>query len=76
MAKLKTMFVCQNCGAKHSKWSGRCDSCGQWNTLVEEVIETDSKTAIAKSQQTAVSLKPVKLASKTSKASKELLDAL
>ncbi len=71
MAKLKTMFVCQNCGAKHSKWSGRCDSCGQWNTLVEEVIETDSKTAIAKSQQTAVSLKPVKLASKTSKAAQQ-----
>jgi DNA repair protein RadA/Sms len=29
-------FVCQSCGAVHSKWSGRCDSCGGWNTIVEE----------------------------------------
>ncbi len=30
-------FVCQACGAAHSKWSGRCDACGAWNTIVEEV---------------------------------------
>ncbi len=64
MAKSKTAFVCQNCGAKHSKWSGRCDSCGEWNTLVEEIVEADPKTAIAKSQRAAVALKPVKLATK------------
>lgn len=32
----KSQFVCQACGAVHSKWSGRCDACGEWNTLVEE----------------------------------------
>ena len=32
----KTVFVCQNCGALHSKWSGRCADCGEWNTLLEE----------------------------------------
>ena len=32
----KSHFVCQSCGATHSKWSGRCDACGEWNTLVEE----------------------------------------
>ena len=32
-------FVCQNCGAVHSKWSGRCDACGEWNTIVEEAAE-------------------------------------
>jgi DNA repair protein RadA/Sms len=32
----KSQFVCQSCGAVHSKWSGRCDACGEWNTLVEE----------------------------------------
>lgn len=31
-----TQFVCQSCGAVHSKWAGRCDACGEWNTLVEE----------------------------------------
>ncbi|WP_121665907.1 DNA repair protein RadA [Mesonia aquimarina] len=39
MAKTKTTFYCQNCGAQHSKWQGQCSSCKQWNTLVEEVIQ-------------------------------------
>ncbi|MEC7289719.1 MAG: DNA repair protein RadA [Pseudomonadota bacterium] len=34
----KSQFVCQSCGATHSKWSGRCDACGEWNTLVEEAM--------------------------------------
>lgn len=36
MAKAKTSFICQSCGAVYSRWNGRCDSCGGWNTLVEE----------------------------------------
>ena len=36
MAKSNTVFTCQSCGAVHPKWSGRCDACGEWNTLVEE----------------------------------------
>ncbi len=36
MARSNTEYVCQECGASASKWSGRCDSCGAWNTLVEE----------------------------------------
>ena len=36
MARAKTVHVCQECGAAHTKWSGRCDACGGWNTLVEE----------------------------------------
>ncbi len=36
MAKHRVSFVCQNCGASHPQWSGRCDSCTEWNTLVEE----------------------------------------
>ncbi len=31
-------FVCQNCGAVASRWQGKCDGCGEWNTLVEEGI--------------------------------------
>ena len=37
MARAPTHYVCQACGGAHAKWSGRCDSCGAWNTLVEEV---------------------------------------
>ena len=36
MAKPATRFVCQNCGAVHAKWAGKCDGCGEWNSLVEE----------------------------------------
>lgn len=36
MVKLKTVFVCQNCGAQSAKWVGKCNSCGGWNTFVEE----------------------------------------
>jgi DNA repair protein RadA/Sms len=38
MAKVKTAYRCTECGAEHSKWQGRCDTCGEWNTLVEEIV--------------------------------------
>lgn len=38
MAKTKTQYVCQNCGATYLKWQGQCNECGQWNTLVEETV--------------------------------------
>ncbi len=41
MARAKSLFVCQDCGASHSKWAGQCDGCGAWNTLSEEQT-TDS----------------------------------
>lgn len=43
MAKAKTVYFCQNCGAQHAKWQGQCNSCKQWNTLVEEVISKAPK---------------------------------
>jgi DNA repair protein RadA/Sms len=39
MAKTKTQFVCQDCGAKSPKWQGKCNSCGQWNSFVEEMMD-------------------------------------
>ncbi|MFO8053930.1 MAG: DNA repair protein RadA [Bacteroidales bacterium] len=42
MATLKKAYFCQNCGAQSSKWVGRCSSCGEWNTYVEEVIHKGS----------------------------------
>jgi len=60
MAKQKSIFICQKCGARHPKWAGRCSECGEWNSLVEEVVD-DAKTAIAKSRQTASVLTPERL---------------
>lgn len=42
--KIKTIFVCSNCGAKSPKWNGKCLDCGEWNTLVEETyVENKAK---------------------------------
>jgi len=47
MSKIKTAFFCSNCGYESAKWSGRCPSCDQWNTFVEEVISKDNKLSEA-----------------------------
>jgi DNA repair protein RadA/Sms len=44
MAKSRIEHVCTDCGASHTKWAGQCASCGQWNTLVEEVAVADVPT--------------------------------
>lgn len=41
--KLKTVFVCQKCGFESPKWAGKCPDCGEWNSLVEEVKQQESK---------------------------------
>ena len=41
MAKTKTTFFCQNCGTQYPKWIGKCNSCQQWNTIVEEIIQKE-----------------------------------
>lgn len=38
MAKAKTLFVCQECGQESARWLGKCPGCGNWNTMVEEVV--------------------------------------
>ncbi|HEU0111457.1 MAG TPA: DNA repair protein RadA [Flavisolibacter sp.] len=43
MAKIKTAYFCQNCGYESAKWSGKCPSCNQWNTFVEELIQKETK---------------------------------
>jgi DNA repair protein RadA/Sms len=39
MAKTKSAYFCQSCGFEAAKWLGKCPSCGQWNTFVEEIVE-------------------------------------
>ncbi len=41
MAKDKTIYLCTHCGYESPKWSGKCPSCGQWNTLTEQVVRKD-----------------------------------
>ena len=62
MAKVKTTFFCQNCGSQFSKWQGQCTACKEWNTIVEEVIQTPEKSDW-KSQTSTVkkTSKPLKI---------------
>jgi DNA repair protein RadA/Sms len=43
MSKVKTAFFCSNCGYESAKWLGKCPSCNQWNTFIEEVVERSQK---------------------------------
>lgn len=47
MAKTKSVYVCQNCGAEAAKWVGKCPSCGEWNTYVEEVVRKEKNSVSA-----------------------------
>lgn len=48
MAKTKSQYVCTNCGAAYGSWSGKCASCGEWNTLEEQVSVAPSKAKTAR----------------------------
>lgn len=60
MAKAKTSFVCQNCGASYPKWTGRCDNCGEWNTLVEQLPVATGKSAVARSSGTPLTTQTIR----------------
>ena len=56
--KTKTLYFCNNCGAESPKWVGRCLACGEWNTMVEEKVPTDTK---GRKKGLVRSSKPVRL---------------
>lgn len=56
MAKLKTLYFCQNCGAQYSQWHGQCKTCGEWNTLVEEIVEKSTKSVATKSKSSIINI--------------------
>ena len=58
MAKARSNFVCQNCGASYPKWTGKCENCGEWNTLVEQIVEAKGASAVARSHSRGKILKP------------------
>ena len=59
MAKTKTVFYCQNCGAQYTKWQGQCTSCRQWNTIAEEVVQKAEKNDWKQTTDTTASSKRV-----------------
>ena len=65
MARARTVFVCQQCGARSPKWTGKCEQCGQWNSLVEQAPAPVGKSAVARSagQGTLLQPRPITAAS-------------
>ena len=51
MARVTTQFVCQQCGAVRSKWAGRCDNCGSWNSFVEQTADESSAANVVASSK-------------------------
>lgn len=60
MSKTKTAYFCSSCGAQSAKWNGQCTSCGEWNTLQEEVIQKSPQKGFS-SLPTTQSRKPQQL---------------
>ena len=58
MAKAKSQFICQNCGASYPKWTGKCDNCGEWNTLVEQAPIASGKSVVDRSSGSGRVLTP------------------
>lgn len=52
--KSSVQFVCQQCGAVRPKWAGRCDTCGSWNSLVEQIAESTGASVVASSKGRAL----------------------
>jgi DNA repair protein RadA/Sms len=71
--KAKTVFFCQNCGAQSSKWLGKCPSCGEWNTMVEEVVQREDKVAKGYRTPDGIRRKPVKVSEVAFDAEKRFL---
>ena len=66
MAKKSTMFVCQNCGAVYPKWQGKCDTCNEWNTIVEESVKNDGFSKLnSKKEGRIIDFVPLKGTSQT-----------
>ena len=54
MARTRSIFVCQNCGAITNRWQGRCDSCQEWNSIVEEITEASGPTRLKRARVVAL----------------------
>ena len=62
MSKIKTSFFCQNCGAQYARWQGQCNSCKEWNTIAEEIIQKEDKSVwMSPDSQIKKASKPLKI---------------
>lgn len=58
MAKIKSVFICSECGYESPKWNGKCPSCGEWNTMNEEIKDTSKSSPVSKKRSFSTYSKP------------------
>ena len=73
MAKSRSQFICQQCGASFSKWAGKCENCGEWNSLVEQVVSSGGSSVVDKSAGRGKALKTSSIREATSESGLERL---
>ncbi|MBC7643099.1 MAG: DNA repair protein RadA [Flavobacterium sp.] len=62
MAKVKTSFFCQSCGTQYTRWQGQCNSCKEWNTIAEEIIQKEEKVTWKSDPLTTIKVaKPLRI---------------
>jgi len=61
MARAKSQFICQQCGASYPKWVGKCENCGEWNSLVEQLPVDMGASAVARSSGKGKALTALRL---------------
>ena len=55
--KVKTVYICRECGFESAKWNGKCPSCGEWNTFEEqEIVATSTKSSLAPKTPSVINL--------------------
>ena len=60
MAKIKSVYICSECGYESPKWYGKCPSCGEWNTMNEEIVDKSSST-VQKTKRVSTYTRPVSI---------------
>src|SRR4051812_27915344 len=59
MARQAAIFVCQSCGTAHSKWAGKCEDCGGWNTIIEEIGAASPPQGLGKAKGRVIEFSPL-----------------
>lgn len=59
MARTATLFVCQSCGSSHNKWAGKCEGCGEWNSIVEEIGNERPPQGLGKAKGRVIEFAPL-----------------
>ena len=61
MSKIKTSFICQQCGYETNKWMGKCPECGEWNSLQEEIVQAAGKSTRTDNIKRPISINEIPL---------------